>query len=203
MAHGGRPPAQRGERVIAHLAVHDETVPGLEVAHRGERDRAEVAVGGHPEQPLHGRHRRAGRSLAEHGLAGGAAPLGFERPPRVRADLAVDQQPVLGLEAAHGAQRRVTEVAVGAHAQQSLEVGDVGAGRAVAQDAVRVDARPGLAARRERRCGQAGRVRADRGCGHGQGDADALDGAPMPGRRPPSQRPLLRIAPQVLGGEVA
>ena len=189
--------------MIAHLTVDDQAVAGLEVAHGREGDRAEVAVGGDPEQPLHRRDGRAGRALAQHRLAGRAAPLGRERCPRVRSDLAVDEQAVLGLEPAHGPQRRLAEVAVAVHAEQSLQVGHLGAGRTQAQDPALVHARARLAARGERGGGQGGRVRADRGGGHGQGDADALDGAPMPGRRPPSMRPLLRIAPQVLGGEVA
>ncbi len=195
--------AEGGQGVGADLAVHDEAVAGLEPAHRRKGDRPEVPVGRDAEQPLHRRDRRPGVALAQDGLAGEAAPLSLERRPRVRPGLSVDEQAVRGLEPAHGPQRRRAEPAVRVHAQQALQVDDLGPARAQPEDAAGMDARARLPAGRLRRRGEAGRVGADGGGGHGQGDADALDGAPISGRCPPSLRALVRIAPQVLGGEVA
>jgi hypothetical protein len=196
-------PPQRRQRVRADLAVDDQPVTGLEPAHGRERDGPEVAVGRHTQPPLHRRDRRPGVALAQDGLAGEPAPLGLERSPGVRADLAVDEQAVRGLEPAHRLERRGAEAAVHAHAQQALQVGDLRSRRARPEDAAGVGARAGLLARRLRRRRVSGRVGADRRGGHGQGHADALDGAPMPGRGPPALRALVRIAPHVLGGEVA
>ncbi len=48
----------------------------------------------------------------------------------MRPHLALDEQVVRGLEPAHGPQRRRAEVPVGTHAQEALQVCDLGPGRA-------------------------------------------------------------------------
>src|SRR5436305_1839289 len=125
---------ERATGLRSHLTVDQQVMAALEADDGPPGAAVVLARGTEPECALDACHAGGAIAQAQDPLPQAAAMAGAQRPPGVRADLAVHVQPVLALERAHRPPGTKVEAAVHGQPEDALHPRHRRAALAAAQE---------------------------------------------------------------------